>query len=1303
MKKTFTLLLLALVCVTTYGQRKIQGIPYDGPKLLSATDPVSSGDSSADGTFTFDMIKNWSGTGANRAAMVLQFNDSREEYALVFGYRFDGTSTGLEMMETIVKNNPRLYWLTQSGTAYGSTFAAMGWDADNDGDIALMKNGVIYELEEDWNVFYTTSSDYDSWTAVDNDDYWRAGWYSNGYWSYWVKSSAEATFSYSSYGISGRTITDGCWDGWNFAAGFMSSAWKTFAAAPAAEAATYPTAFNNDGISYKLKNRRLNTVVVTAPTEVNGVTPATYSGDVKIPASFEADGTTYTVVGVADEAFAASNVTSVTLPDGATSIGTGIFKDAASLTAATLPAGITALPASTFEGTAITAFSLEGYTAVGDAAFKNSALAAIEVPGSVTTIGSEAFNTSSLTGKVKSLKLSPVAISDDVFSEQTYNSATLVVADGYESVYAAADGWKNFVQKSSEYIETAVGDVFPYDGAAYEITTNATATDRGKLKVTYFPVDTYSAANVKAANKVGYTGDVTIPAVVKYQGKEFDVVAVGDSAFIGATALTKVVLPNTIEALGAHMADGCLALTACDISAVESAVVPDYAFYNCQKLEAITFPKGVETIGRDAYYGCYAAADITIPATVTTISDYAFDYCKTITTVTVPATVTSVGTYAFANCTSLTTATVEGAMGESMFRSCSALTTATLPAGTTTLKNAMFYGCKALTNINVWDDITTVEGSALYNCTSLAKTLPSKLDTAGSSAFYGCTGLTGEIPATVTSLGNSAFRGCTGLTGMVEIPASVTATTMPTYLFYGCTGITDIVVPATMTTSASNFCNSASALNNLWLCATDKAVALTNRTYLQKASNKYPTIKVPYGMKGSYTAIANYKNYYTVEEIDPTVSSVKNVTKGNTSTVTFAITPEVAFPDGLPKQMADACDTSFATAKQMLQYREKNSGSVYATTTAVPTDGTYYSTVEDLDRSKTYEYRLAIKTGDGYIYTEAGTLLPTYDVIATSADETKGTVAVTLNGETVTEPVEKNSVVTATATPLDGCIFVNWTDADGKQLADTEAYDITVVSDVTIVANFLYTKGLADAIDNANDTKDNLLPVVEDKDLVNAIDAAQAVLDNARSYTQEEIDAATATLDAAVVDMLECQQQLVDAGILAAARLALETKVAIAKGIATLLGEENVPAIVAELPCAEDVCHSYSAYLPDFAGEMEHLAVAMVPYAADVCAALIEKILDAKCLLKSISGDDADNLAKAAANAETVAENEESLADDYYNAYSELAEAYAAAGGTTGLNAVGESFKRDGKYIENGKIVIVNGSHKFSASGKVLK
>lgn len=137
------------------GPAQIQGVPYEDfakkhnlPVKPLFDIPDTGTELPYDGEFTFDMIENWTGTGENRAALVIQWNDAdgRDAAALVFGYRWDGVATGFDMFRDVTLNNPQLFGLVQRTNVGcdisaiapdGYTLDGIGWDDDESGNPGL--------------------------------------------------------------------------------------------------------------------------------------------------------------------------------------------------------------------------------------------------------------------------------------------------------------------------------------------------------------------------------------------------------------------------------------------------------------------------------------------------------------------------------------------------------------------------------------------------------------------------------------------------------------------------------------------------------------------------------------------------------------------------------------------------------------------------------------------------------------------------------------------------------------------------------------------------------------------------------------------------------------------------------------------------------------------------------------------------------------------------------------------------------------------------------------------------------------
>ena len=326
MRKILLLLTIIAVSLNSFAQHTVQGIPYNNPRKLYSGEKMTPPLLTSDAPFTFDDIQNWTGEGENQAAVVIQFNTGKdtETTAMVFGYRWDGEKTGADMIVAIAESDPRFYILANYG-GYGYSIGGMGWDADEDGDNYLVNDDVRYDLV---NGKYECSSeyDYDNFTAGDTDDFWAGGWF-NGYWSYWISTSGPENFGYASTGASGRILTNGCWDGWNFYAGMSSYSWLPFAAAPSLIPEGATTEFKVNGIYYTLGSYQNKTVYVSAAKEMEDETLTAYTGEITIPASFTFDEVEYTVVGIDKNAFENTTITTITLPTTIAEIKDEAFKN----------------------------------------------------------------------------------------------------------------------------------------------------------------------------------------------------------------------------------------------------------------------------------------------------------------------------------------------------------------------------------------------------------------------------------------------------------------------------------------------------------------------------------------------------------------------------------------------------------------------------------------------------------------------------------------------------------------------------------------------------------------------------------------------------------------------------------------------------------------------------------------------------------------------------------------------------------------------------------------------------------------
>ena len=307
------------------------------------------------------------------------------------------------------------------------------------------------------------------------------------------------------------------------------------------------------------------------------------------------------------------------------------------------------------------------------------------------------------------------------------------------------------------------------------------------------------------------------------------VVSIGDSAFQHCKGLKKVTIPGSVKRIG----DSAFAY--CHISSEESesgieiglekVVIQDgveaigiFAFNGCKKLNDVTLPDSVTSIGDNAfqYTGLYnddsewealyigkhlikadnwalnknGTSDFVVDPETKTIADNAFSGCECLKSITIPDSVLSIGNQAFSSCTGLTSITIPKgvtSIGDYVFQGCYDLAEIKVAAENNAYcsENGVLYDrekteiiCfpkeKQDTVFEIPDSVTSIATGAFSKCRNLTSvTIPDGVSGIGDYAFYECSGLERIIiPDGVPSIGVKAFYGCSSLES-VTIPNSV--------------------------------------------------------------------------------------------------------------------------------------------------------------------------------------------------------------------------------------------------------------------------------------------------------------------------------------------------------------------------------------------------------------------------------------------------------------------------------------------------------------------------------------------------
>ena len=340
----------------------------------------------------------------------------------------------------------------------------------------------------------------------------------------------------------------------------------------------------------------------------------------------------------------------------------------------------------------------------------------------------------------------------------------------------------------------------------------------------------------------GYTGSVTIPSSVTFDGKTYVVTSINTYTFYRSSVIS-VTIPESVKSIGEGAFEACRNLVSITIPGSVAGIGRN-AFLDCSGLTSIILGDGLTSIGNSAFRNCYSLTSVDIPSSVARIEDNAFESCKGLTDVTIPGCVASIGSKAFSGCTGLTSLTIGVGVtniSQLAFSGCTGLPSVTIPESVTSIGNYAFYNCTSLTSVSVPESITEIGGDVFYNtpwfdkqpdgiiylgrvaykykgempegseisikegtvriaaeafneCLGLTSiTIPDGVTVISTKAFFGCKNLASvSLPESVTQMSQGAFTACRSLTS-ITIPKGVT--NIDQGVFSGCGSLTSIVIP----------------------------------------------------------------------------------------------------------------------------------------------------------------------------------------------------------------------------------------------------------------------------------------------------------------------------------------------------------------------------------------------------------------------------------------------------------------------------------------------------------------------------
>lgn len=366
----------------------------------------------------------------------------------------------------------------------------------------------------------------------------------------------------------------------------------------------------------------------------------------------------------------------------------------------------------------------------------------------------------------------------------------------------------------------------------------------------YYNLNTSDMTATVTSGNEKYTGEVVIPSSVTYNTKTLKVTTIGKYAFSRCTSLTSVTIPNSVTTIGAYVFSGCTSLT------------------------SFVIPNSVTEIGYGAFKSCTSLSSITIPNSVTTIDDFAFSGCTSLSSVTIPNSVTEIGAAVFSGCTSLSSITI--------------------PNSVTVINSSAFSRCTSLTSIAIPNGVTEIGGRAFSECTSLSTVVLSEnLKKIDYETFQGCSQLTSiSIPAHVTDIDRSAFSNCGNLGKFIfedsDQPLNISwsqysneaSRLHPTYLYLGREikdkyeykfMLSDKVETLAFGKTYRSRVHPDPATIKTVISKIEKPHEIAhfrNSTYINV------TLYVPKGTKALYESTDGWRQFFNIQEGDPTTGIV---------------------------------------------------------------------------------------------------------------------------------------------------------------------------------------------------------------------------------------------------------------------------------------------------------------------------------------------------------------------------------------------------------------------------------------------
>ena len=465
-----------------------------------------------------------------------------------------------------------------------------------------------------------------------------------------------------------------------------------------------------------------------------------------------------------------SEIQSIVIQNGVTTIGDYAFRNCTALTSITLPASLTDIGAYAFRGTdALTDVYYMGTETMWSAVFINKY--GNDPIKSAAMHYATAFNGSC--GENVNWNL-------DTLTGILTISGTGAMAD-FASDYPEYEAYKNSI--TSIVIENGVTLIGAYAFYEYENVASVSI-----------------APTVTTIGSSAFSGCIGLTSVIIPSG----VSIIEDDAFNSCTSLTSVTVPESVTAIGAGAFNNCTAITEVNYSGTDEQwegitfgfgnnsitaikphdisgscgsavnftykpdgtliisgtgamddfeeINPEYYTYGKGEIKKIVIENGVTYIGKYAFYNLSKLTSVSIADSVTEIGESAFWNCVSLESVSIGANLSVIGKDAFNNCFALASIDVDSSNANYSsldgvlfnkdktilikYPASKANTSYSVPESVVVIADSAISDCKYLESVEIHEGVTTIEAYAFSSCEKLADiNIPDSVTAIGEKAF----------------------------------------------------------------------------------------------------------------------------------------------------------------------------------------------------------------------------------------------------------------------------------------------------------------------------------------------------------------------------------------------------------------------------------------------------------------------------------------------------------------------------------------------------------------------------------------